>query len=192
MNDNPSLSFTLPPNPPKDIVISNGIFQEIRIKNHFSAAIIWGPILLAISIPGLYFMFTSDSDTNFDSILLIILSIIMLIGGVLCLFVEIRNQLIDVVMTVNDEMLVIKFSNTDQPIEIQRGLDLVLLVDGIEMFKGAPPTHRIIARLAYEGEVFVNFGSLTKKQYLWLKELFKSYFTLNIVYEDKTLEEMQL
>ena len=190
--DNLQEPFKLPDNPPKDIVLSDGFKQEIIIKNHFSAFIVYGPIMLAIGIPGLYFLITQTESFDFEVIFGLLIFLFLIGYGSFALYQEIRNQMIGVTITADNDFLRIKFSNMDQPIEVQRGLDIDLVVDGVELYRNSAPTHRIITRLAHDGEIFANFGALTQSQYLWLKELFKSYFTLTIVYENKYLEEIQL
>ena len=184
--------FTLPPNPPKDIVISNEFKQEILIKNHFSAYIVFGPIMLAVGIPGLFFLIKQTESFDFKVLFGLILFLLLIGYGLFFLYAEIRNKVINISITVDNDFLKIKYSNMDQPIEIQRGIKLALLVDGIELYRDGPPTHRIIAKLAINNEVFANFGGLTKDQYIWLKELFLSYFSLDIVYQNKQLADMQL
>ena len=197
MSDNIMEPFELPANMPKDIVMSDGFNREILIKNHFSINLILGPILLAVGVPLLFFMgkdfLTSEVVEDIGSnILGLIVGLICFVGGGFLLYYEIRNHLTSMSLIVDNDSLKVKLSNMSEPVEIQRGLNMVMLVDGLEMYNGGSPTHRIIPRLKYRGEIVVNFGPVSKKQYLWLKELFLSYFKLKIEYENEVLEKMKL
>ena len=196
-DNNSNQPFQLPANPPKDIILSKKNYQEILIKNHFSFIIVWGPLFILMGIPFIYFTgidFLNPEGTGHtgSDILELSFGIFLVVVGTWALYREIREQFTTISLIVDNDMLKVKFNNASQPIEIQRGLNIVLLVDGIEMVTNGPPTHRIVPKLKYRGEIIVSFGSISKKQYLWLKELFKSYFKLKIEYENEVLKKMQL
>ena len=132
-----------------------------------------------------------DSKDTFFTIVVGIVSLLFIVGGIYSIYADIRNAFTSITFTTTSDSLAIKFSNLDQPLTIEKGAPITLVVDGIELIKGNP-THRIIMELQYEGETFACLGAVTKSQYLWLKELLKIYCDLTIVYKNYILENMQL